>query len=69
MYELPNLLNFSQELNIQRDPKFIQSKEKFFGLDKAKPVKSVASLVSGAQSVKSQQISNAQRLDAFIAKA
>ena len=45
------LNNIIQENNVERDPKFITAKEKFYGLEKPKPVKSVTS--NGSKSVKS----------------
>ena len=40
-----------KENNVERDPKFISANEKFYGLEKPKPVKSVTS--NGSKSVKS----------------
>ncbi|CDW75394.1 UNKNOWN [Stylonychia lemnae] len=50
------------ELNMQRDPKFINNKDKFFGAQKQLPLK------SGPRSTtsKASRISDAQRLDTFI---
>ena len=45
---------------MQRDPKFIQNKDKFFGTGPSKPVKSQSSAKS--------KLSHAQKLDNFIQK-